>query len=243
MLTAGPVGILLIHGYTGAPPEMRLLGDYLHQRGLTVAAPLLPGHGATPDDLNLTRWPTWAAHVEQSLADLRVRCQTVFVGGLSLGSLLTLNLAADHPELPGIVAYSPAVWLANRLIWLTPIAKRLLPMRPKSTKTDHVDPQTDARLWCYEVDPVWAAHEVLKLALRVRRRLPRVTSPLLVVHSTGDHEIHPRSALRTYQQAGSSDKELVTLERSGHCVTVDACWEEVAARTYGFIRAHSSLPH
>jgi carboxylesterase len=32
----GKQGIVLVHGYTGAPGEMRLLGEYLHQQGLTV---------------------------------------------------------------------------------------------------------------------------------------------------------------------------------------------------------------
>ena len=45
LLEGGRVGVLLIHGFTGSPPEMRLIGEYLHQRGFTVAAPLLPGHG------------------------------------------------------------------------------------------------------------------------------------------------------------------------------------------------------
>ena len=31
-LEGGPVGVLLVHGFTGSPPEMRLVGDYLHQR-------------------------------------------------------------------------------------------------------------------------------------------------------------------------------------------------------------------
>ena len=40
----GSEGVLLIHGYTGAPGEMRLLGEFLHSRGYTVLGVLLPGH-------------------------------------------------------------------------------------------------------------------------------------------------------------------------------------------------------
>lgn len=47
ILTGGDDGILLIHGFTGSPAEMRPLGCYLHERGLTVSAPLLPDHGTT----------------------------------------------------------------------------------------------------------------------------------------------------------------------------------------------------
>ena len=90
--------MLLIHGFTGAPPEMRLVADYLNQRGVTISAPLLPGHGTTVQDMNRCRWTDWTDHVQQALSDLQKRCQTAFVGGLSMGSLLALFLAADRPE-------------------------------------------------------------------------------------------------------------------------------------------------
>ncbi len=238
-LAGGPVGVLLIHGFTGAPPEMRLIGDYLYARGLTVAGPLLPGHGTTVTEMNRCRWTDWTGHAEQALADLQTRCQKVFVGGLSMGSLLTLYLAAHHPELAGAIAYAPATWPAERLIYLTPIIKYFTPVRPKSGESDLVDPQAHLRLWHYDHDPVFAAHELLKLIWRVRRLLPRVTCPVLIIHSTGDRAIHPESARRTFQRVGSADKELVTIEESGHCITVDRQWETVAARTYQFIVDHS----
>jgi len=172
------------------------------------------------------------------LADLQARCETVFVGGLSMGSVLTLYLAAHHPELPGAITYSPAVVVANRLIYLTPVLKYLLPTRSQSGESDLTDPEADLRLWSYEEDPVFAAHEFLKLIRRVRRLLPRVTCPLLVIHSTLDTAIHPTSAQFTYDRAGSTDKELVTLHNSGHCITVDSEWEAVAQKTYEFIQAH-----
>lgn len=238
-LEGGPTGILLIHGYTGAPPEMRLVGDYLHARGLTVAGPLLPGHGTTVHDLNRCRWSDWAGHVERALANLRDRCRAVFVGGLSLGSLLALNLAVQHPDLSGVIAYSPATWPADWRIYLTPVARYFMRTQPKSGEPDYADPETDLRLWCYEEDGVPAAYQVLKLALRVRRSLPRLSCPLLVIHSTGDRSIHPTSAQRTYERAGSREKELVTLHHSGHCITVDQEWETVAQASYQFILSHS----
>lgn len=237
-LEGGRTGVLLIHGYTGSPPEMRLIGDYLNARGLTVSGPLLPGHGTAPEAMNRCRWADWTGYVEQALADLRARCAPVFVGGLSMGSLLTLYLAAQHPDLPGAVAYSPATWVAGRLIYLSPIAKYFVSFRPKSGESDIVDPEADRRLWSYDVDPVAAAHELLKLSWQVRRLLPRITCPLLVIHSTGDRAIHPDSARRTFDRAGSVDKQLLTIHESGHCITVDRSWEFVAAQTYDFIRKH-----
>jgi len=237
-LEGGPVGVLLIHGYTGSPPEMRLVGDYLHQRDFTVSGPLLPGHGTTVENMNRCKWTDWTGHAERALADLKSRCETVFVGGLSMGSLLTLYLAAQHSDLPGAILYSPAVAVASRLIYLTPVLKYLISKRPKSEESDLTDPEADLRLWSYEDDPTSAAHQVLKLIRQVRRFLPRVTCPLLIIHSTLDQAIHPNSARYTYERAGSTDKELVTLHNSGHCVTVDSEWEAVAEKTYEFIQMH-----
>lgn len=236
-LRGGPVGVLLVHGFTGSPPEMRLLGDYLHQRGYTVSSPRLPGHGTTVEDMNSRKWAEWTGCVEDALTDLQTQCETVFVGGLSMGAVLTLYLAAHHPELAGISVYSPAVVVASRLIYLTPVLKYLRPRINQSSEKDLTDPEADLRLWSYEQDPIFAAHELLKLIRRVRRLLPQVRQPLLIIHSTGDTTIHPNSAQFTYERAGSADKELITLHNSGHCITVDSEWEFVAEKTCEFIQA------
>jgi carboxylesterase len=237
-LEGGPIGVLLIHGFTGSPPEMRRIGEYLHQRGLTVSAPLLPGHGTSVDDMNRSKWTEWTDCVERALAELWARSDTVFVGGLSLGSLLTLYLAAHHTDLPGVILYSPATWIADRRLYLTPVVKYLMPKRAKSPDTDLTDPEADRWFWCYEEDPTVAAHELLKLLRRVRRALPQVTCPILLIHSTLDRSIDANSARLTYERVSSEDKELVTLHNSGHCLTVDSEWESVAAKTHEFIHAH-----
>ena len=237
-LEGGRVGALLVHGFTGSPPEMRPLGDYLHQRGLTVSGPLLPGHGTTIDEMNRSRWTEWANHVETAYQELSDRCDAVFVAGLSMGAVLSLYLAADRPGIPGVVLYSPAVWPENRLIILTPILKHFIKKMAKSDESDLTDPEAELLIWSYEENPAVAGHEFYKLLIRVRRVLPQVTQPLLIIHSTGDTAILPTSAPRTYQRVGSTDKELITLQNSGHVVTVDSEWEFVAQKTYEFIRDH-----
>jgi carboxylesterase len=236
-MEGGPVGVLLIHGFTGSPPEMRRVGDYLARRGLTVSGPCLPGHGTTPEDLNRRRWSEWTAHVEGALVELQARCQTVFVAGLSMGALLALYLAAGHPELAGAAAYSPALLLADRRSLLAPLLKRLIRQAPKGDD-DLTDPAARAHIWSYTAWPAAAVHELNQLRGEVKRRLPRVTCPLLVIYSTRDQSIHPHSARTTYQRAGSADKELVALHNSGHVITVDSEWQAVADKTYQFIQAH-----
>jgi carboxylesterase len=236
-LEGGSVGVLLVHGFTGSPPEMRLVGDYLHERGLTVSAPLLPGHGTTAEQMNRCHWRDWTGHAEQALADLRARCETVFIGGLSMGSLITAYLAACHDP-AGAILYSPAVKVADPLIHFTPVLKYMIPMKEKSSESDYTDPEAERYTWSYEENPVFAAHELLKLMRRVRQLLPDVSCPLLIIHSTGDQAIAPDSAQYTYQRVGSPDKALVTLHNSGHVITVDSEWRAVAEKTYAFTQTH-----
>jgi hypothetical protein len=89
-LEGGPVGLLLVHGFTGSPGEVRPTAEELHRRGLTIHAPLLPGHGTTPQDLNTRLWQEWADAVTEAYERLRGRCEVAFLGGLSMGSLLSL---------------------------------------------------------------------------------------------------------------------------------------------------------
>ena len=130
--------------------------------------------------------------------------------------------------------------VADRLIYLAPFFKYVVRQRPKSADQDLTDPEAEKRLWSYEEYPTFPAHELLKLQVRVRRLLPQVTCPLLIIHSTLDQAIHPNSARLTYERAGSTDKELVTLHNSGHCLTVDSEWENVAKKTYDFIQSHAN---
>ena len=70
-LGGGPVGVMLIHGFTGSPPEMRLIADYLNQRGLTVSGPLLPGHGTSIEDLNKRKWQEWTQYLGKEFSKLK----------------------------------------------------------------------------------------------------------------------------------------------------------------------------
>lgn len=234
-LPGGDVGLLLIHGFTGSPAEMRPLGHYFHAHGLTVCAPLLPGHGTTPDDLNRKRRQDWIDCVEDAWRDLTGRCTTVFVAGLSLGALLTIMLAARQPSLAGIMLYAPAIRVVDWRSYFAPLFK-FLSRTASKPRAHFADPSARAQLWAYPVYPTAASHEVLRLMPEARQALPRVHCPTLIVHSLADETIHPRSAQIIYEGLGATDKEIVTLQASGHVITLDCERERVAQESLQFIR-------
>ena len=114
-------GILLIHGFTATTAEVRPIAHILHKAGLTTTGPLLPGHGTHPDDMNRATWQMWVEKVKKTYAELLSHCNQVFVLGESMGALLALELAAQHPEIAGIILFAPAIkvnklWRAHLLV-------------------------------------------------------------------------------------------------------------------------------
>jgi carboxylesterase len=239
-LQGGETGILLVHGFTGSPAEMRRLGHYLHDRGLTVDAPLLPGPGTTPEDMNRRRGGGWLDCARSALGVLCTRCPTVYVAGLSMGTLLALCLAAEDARVAGLVLYAPAVGLMDKRTHFVPVLRYLLRTVPKPPDY-FVDPEAAAHLWSYPVYPVAAAHELIHLIRATRRRLPQIACPALIVESSGDRDVRPESGQIVLKQIASQDKQLVTLHNSGHVITIDKEWEQVAELTYAFIRQRAAM--
>ena len=230
----GPVGVLLIHGYTGSVAETRPMGEYLAARNLAVSCPLLPGHGTTPQDLTRIRWQAWSDKVERALCDLQSRCETSFVGGLSLGALLTLWLGAEHPEIAGLIPMAPAIVVRNRLMPLALGLRHLFKYNPLGPIGDHdlADPEAIDRIWCYDELPLAGAAETYLLQRRVRQALPKIHQPILIVQGRRDAQLPPQAAQAVYDGVASTDKTLVWLENSGHNLLADGERESVWERAF-----------
>jgi carboxylesterase len=230
-------GALLIHGFTGSVAETRPMGEYLAARGLAVRCPLLPGHGTTPLALTRIRWRAWTDHVEGVLADLQKGCDALFVGGLSLGSLLALWLGARHPDLAGLILMAPAVKIQNRLLPLSLGLRYLFKYNPLGPMGDQDlgEPGATDRIWCYDKTPMWGAAEVYLLQRRVRAALGKVRAPVLVFQGRRDAQLAPQAAQMVYDGVSSTDKTLVWLDRSGHNVLADGEREVVWSRSYAWL--------
>ena len=234
-LKGGQTGILLIHGFTASPSEMSYLGTYLNERDLSVSAPLLPGHGTTAEDANRYRWQHWANHLTIAFAELQDRCSSIFIGGFSAGALLALYLAARLGQINGVLTYAPAIKASNKKLILAPVIKYFRRTVPKPADID-MYPDVASVRWAYDDYPASGAHELSRLQREVKSSLPEVTAPLLVIYSTADETVRPDGIELLLKKAGSSEKEVVTLQNSGHIITLDQERDVVAAKSYQFIR-------
>jgi len=229
----GPTGVLLLHGFGATTAEVRPLAQLLHRAGYTVSGPLLPGFGTTPEDANRCRWGDWTAAALAAYQRLAESCQTVFVGGESMGGLLTLFLASQQPQIAGLLLYAPAIKSYARFTPL--IALLLSPFIRTVGKNPVSTPTTDARWQGYQVYPLPAVAQMFRLARQVRRRLPAIQQPLLIIQGRRDYSVDPAVPEIIASRTRSSIKEIHWMENSTHCVILDSELEQVAGLTLRFL--------
>jgi carboxylesterase len=229
---AGKTGVLLIHGFIATTATMRWLGEYLHARDYTVLAPLLPGHGTSPDDLNRQHWQDWTNAVVRAYQELAAQCDAVFVCGSSMGGLLALYLASEQP-VTGLCLYAPAIKtpMPRQLV-----ARALAPFSPYLENPPAPPSVISARWNGYGVTPLRAVVELEKLQHETRRRLPRIHQPILVLQGRLDRQIDPHSGEIILAETNAAHKELHWMENSGHSLPLDQDREHVAELTVEFMQ-------
>ena len=127
-LQAGPVGILMLHGFMGSPTSSRPLADYLAERSISVHCPLLPGHGEYPNKLYQVPREAWIAEAEEGLAFLKQHCDEIFLMGHSMGTILNAHLAGQNKDIRGMIMLAPAYDVPSRAIKLMPALRHVVPM-------------------------------------------------------------------------------------------------------------------
>ncbi|HYA37990.1 MAG TPA: alpha/beta fold hydrolase [Candidatus Methylomirabilis sp.] len=255
----GKTGVLLVHGITGSPTEMKPLAKKLAARGFTVACPQLAGHCSTLKELKNTHWTDWYTTLEASLDFLSGDCDTVFVSGLSMGALLALKLAANRPDrIEGVATLSATFFYDG---WNVPRMKQrfLLPLvihSPLRHFISYHEPAPygikDERLrhliaavyegnsanmtetYGYSEFPAVTIRETFRLIRSTKRDLARIVTPLLVIHSTEDDMASLENAKFLAARVSSRHVETSYLDDTYHVLTLDKRKDDVADQVAEF---------
>ncbi len=230
-------GCLLIHGFTGAPTEMRPLGEFLAGFGYSVLGIRLSGHGTDLTDLNRMLWKDWSASVLDGWHLLQSTTKNIFLIGLSMGGALALYHASFLP-ITGVVGLSspyqiepkPQLAMLRLFSWLKPYVAK--------GKSDWQDPDAVEDHFSYAQYPSKAILQLDQLLGELRSALPKVTAPALLIHAKKDTGVLPKNMDLIYNALGTPDsmKSKIWLENSGHVVTRDLDKEIVFKNTQSFIQ-------
>ncbi len=252
----GRIGALLLHGLGGTPVEMRYVAMGLAHAGITVSCPQLAGHNGSFEELRDSRWQDWYASAEAALDELRRSCDVVVVGGLSMGAVLALMLAAERQsDVAGAAVYAPTLRLDG---WGVPWYARLFQLVPHKAIANWFDfterepygvkdPRVRA-LVAAAIEsgdsakagmltvPGGAMFEFRGLVNAVRRRVHRIRQPVLLVHPRQDDRANIANSF-WLQRHLAGPVSMVVLNDSYHVVTMDRQRQIVADRTVAFTQS------
>ncbi|MHB8764389.1 MAG: alpha/beta fold hydrolase, partial [Deferrisomatales bacterium] len=215
------LGVLLVHGFTASPAEVRPFGERLRDLGHPTLGIRLKGHGTSPWDLLERSWEDWLASVHRGFGILRALTDRVAVVGFSAGGALGLRLAAEAPEgLAGVASvaapvkvrdkglgFVPLVHGANRLVETLSSAKGVMLFH--HSEPEH--PQIN-----YRHLPIRALYELGQLIEAMEKTLPRVRCPVLLVQGSEDPTVDPKSGEIIYRKLAVAEKALVAIPSSRH---------------------------
>ncbi len=248
MIGAGPIfidnhsdiGILMLHGFTSTPDEFKEMSVYFSNKGFSVHAPLITGHGTMPENLLKTNPGDWTASVKRAYFELKKTSKKILIVGNSFGSNLGFWLIKELQNEPmGIVTLDAPIflkyhWLAVARLNTYGFFKSYYQKSPRVYQTDYID---GVDRITYPVIPVKSLRQFLNfIKTETIPNLDKVTVPALVTHSKSDPVIHPRSATYIYNHLASQYKKNYWFLSEYHGFTVDGRRTEIFQKISDFIK-------
>ncbi len=231
-------GCLVTHGFTGAPKEMRWLGEYLNRQGYTVCGMRLAGHATRLADMVRSRRRDWLLSVEDGANLLRACTDQVFLLGLSMGGVLSL-IAAAHFPVKGVVAMSTPYDIPGMSLplWAIRFLSRFKPYMPKGKVPGGgwVDQAAASQHVAYPMNPVRSAVELKLLVKEMQAALPKINVPVLLIHSHDDDYVFKDSMQQIFNLLGTSDKHMLWVQGGGHVITEEPTRETVFKAAADFV--------
>ena len=229
--------VLLFHGLTGSPFEMKKYGSFLFKCGYDVFCYSFPGHGDRISEIETVTWQDWCNFAQEKYDLLRGNYNQFFLSGLCLGAAIAMYLGEHNKDITGIIALSTTLFLDGFCI---PWTISLLPFALCTiTRFYYTFPEDD----CFGVKnertrkslakmtakasismdnyPLNCVDGLLKLSKNVRINLKNVTCPVLCIHSKYDNLSSPKSAKAVLDGVSSEIKHYIELNDSYHMILYD----------------------
>jgi carboxylesterase len=233
--------IILIHGWTSTPYEVRRLGKFLNENGFTVSGIQLKGHGTTPSDLENVSWRDWQNDLETEYERLKNKYEKIYIGGTSIGGSLALNFAKKEKNIAGLLLMAvPYKIKFEKLIFL--FGKLFLKINKKYQNKFYPPTfgvaTTITRLISYQSYPTKSALEAFEAIKESRKNLEKVVQPLLIMQSTHDHVISKNSLEKIYSKVGCQVKKKQYIYKAYHTFISDIKNEHIFEDILEFLNSN-----
>lgn len=218
-LAGGEFGVLLTHGFSGSPYDLRELADHLHSQGWSVLVKRLAGHGTDPRDLAQTGIEEWRASLDEGLNILRQRCRHIVGVGNSFGGSLLTDLEVRQPgSLSAIVLLSTPLFTYGEW-WKRRLLPLVMPWKFSAKKAwvKHEGKADYLARGSYIEIPLTAYKHFLDFLRNVsKRQYHQLGIPALLVYSSRDSVVKPHSAEYIYTALPGPVKKLYWVHDSYH---------------------------
>lgn len=246
--------VILVHGLTGTPNEMKFLANFLYKKGYSVICPRLARHGEPLAILKNAKWQDFYQSVRMSFKQVKDNKDLIFVAGLSMGALLALLLAEEFQNrITGVSCLSPTLfydgWNAPwyrcflSLIFVTGLRYFLYFKEdpPYGIKNEdirklihkyysfaNIDDIEGVARHGYPFFPVTLLYQQHLLIKYLISRLKNINLPVQLIQARDDDITSVRNSQFIYDRVKSKDKEIVLLYNSYHLITADQERDKVA---------------
>ena len=233
----------MIHGFGATPFDLKPLAIALYKEGIAVYAPLLPGHGTSVQDFERSGKKDWLSASDRAFDELSRKYRKVYVVGFSMGGDIALDIAAKKKP-AGVVLLAPSVFINGQSNFITP--EYAIKDLSRFLFTDYIiskpsfcfDKKALEGRPAYDLMPIKALRELVSLEESVRRELPEVKEPLLVIQSKNDPTVDSSGPGYIMARVSSRDKGVFWVERSGHLLCLDSEKGRVISKVSQFISEH-----
>lgn len=230
--------VLFVHGIQGSPSQFAWLAEMLPDH-VDYLCLLLPGHGASIREFSAAGYREWTKSVFETIHSLSSRYQRIIYVGHSMGCLLgILSAAADAPSPDSMLLLACPLVLRPTLHYFLNNYRSVIQKTPS-------DPWIMA---AKEANSVHARHPIayvccikpylslLKLMGKARKILPRLTMPIIAVHSERDEIVGRKSLTRLSKHAHA---ETLLASGSGHFLYSEEAKQFIANRLFSLLDSSS----
>lgn len=232
-------GALLLHGFTASPYQFKELREKLVQKNITTYAPVIAGHGTSPDDLMRSTIEDWIESAETAYKFLKEKTKNIVIIGSSFGGNLAYHLAVKNDDaLKGIVSLGTPVYLKwHKIIKLRYYTYGWIKKYYKKHGANYKPAYTDVPdMVSYPVIPIKSLKYLFTfLKYFTIPGLKNITTPTLIIQASHDPLVHPRSAQYLHQHIASQHKKVYWFDGSFHGLEDHAKKQEIFDIIHSFI--------